>query len=62
MNKSKTKALEKLQSGDTDNDFLNAKIVSSDFYNIHILPRVSMHFKIVTDGPNIVKKALDSYI
>ena len=62
MNKSKTKALEKLQSGDTDNDFLNAKIVSSDFYNIHILPRVSMHFKIVTNGPNIVKKALDSYI
>ena len=62
MNKSKTKASAKLQSGDTDKEFLKAKILSSDFYNLHILPRVRMHFKVVTDGSNIVMKTLDSYI
>ena len=62
MNKSKTKASEKLHSGDTDKEFLKAKILSSDFYNLHILPRVRMHFKVVTDGSNIVMKTLDSYI
>ena len=62
MNKSKTKASAKLHSGDTDKEFLNAKILSSDFYNLHILPRVRMHFKVVTDGSNIVMKTLDSYI
>ena len=62
LNKSKIKASEKLKSGGTDNDFLNAKIVSSDFYNLHILPRVSMHFKVVTDGSNVVMKTLDSYV
>ena len=62
MHKSKTKALEKIQFGDSDKVFLNAKIVSSDFYNLHILPRVSMHFKVVKDGSNVVMKTLDSYI
>ena len=62
MHKSKTKALEKLQSSDTDKLFLNAKIVSSEFYNLHILPRVNMHFKIVTGGSNVVMKTLDSYV
>ena len=62
MHKSKTKALEKIQFGDTDKVFLNAKIVSSDFYNLHILPRVSMHFKVVKDGSNVVMKTLDSYV
>ena len=62
MSKSKTKALEKLKSGDRDKDFLNAKINSSKFYNLHVLPRVSMHFKVATDGSNVVMKTLDSYI
>ena len=62
MNKSKTIALKKLQSGASDKDFLNGKIISSDFYNLHILPRVSTHFKVVTDGSNVVMNTLDSYI
>ena len=62
MNKSKIKAQEKLDSGETDKDFLEAKILSSDFYNLHILPRVNMHFKVVKNGSKVVKNTLDSYV
>jgi len=62
MNKSKIKAQEKLDSEETDKDFLEAKILSSDFYNLHILPRVNMHFKVVKNGSKVVKNTLDSYV
>ena len=62
MNKSKLKAIEKLQTGEPDTDFLKAKIISSDFYNLHILPRVSLHFKVVQNGSKVILETSDSYV
>ncbi len=62
MDKSKLKAIEKLQTGEPDTDFLKAKIISSDFYNLHILPRVSLHFKVVQNGSKVILETSDSYV
>ena len=62
MNKSKLKAEEKLGFSKNDKTFLESKILSSKFYNTHILPRVETHFKIVKNGSKVVLEAKDSYI
>jgi len=42
--------------------FLKSKIVSAEFYNLHILPRVLTHFEIVQKGGSLVKLTSDSNI
>ena len=62
MHKAKIKANIKLSNNPKNEIFLKSKIVSADFYNLHILPRISTHLEIVKNGANIVKLTNDSYI
>ena len=62
MHKAKIKANIKLSNNLKNEIFLKSKIVSADFYNLHILPRISTHLEIVKNGANIVKLTNDSYI
>ena len=62
MHKAKIKANIKLSNNPKNEIFLKSKIVSADFYNLHILPRISTHLEIVKNGANIVKLTKDSYI
>ncbi len=62
MNKAKIKARLKLSKKPQDETFLKSKIVSADFYHLHIVPRIEAHFKIVMKGAEIVKMTNDSYI
>ena len=62
MNKAKIKASLKLSKKPQDETFLKSKIVSADFYHLHIVPRIEAHFKIVMKGAEIVKMTNDSYI
>ena len=41
---------------------LNSKIVSAEFYDFHILPRIEYHFKVVMKGAKVVQLTNDSFI
>jgi hypothetical protein len=62
MHKAKTKANLKLSDGSQNEIFLKSKIVSGDFYNLHILPRIQSHFQIVMNGAELIQSTDDSYI
>ena len=62
MHKAKTKANLKLSDGSQNEIFLKSKIVSGDFYNLHILPRIQSHFQIVMNGAELIQSTNDSYI
>lgn len=62
MHKAKIKANIKLSNNPKNKIFLKSKIVSADFYNLHILPRISTHLEIVKNGADIVKLTNDSNI
>ena len=62
MHKAKIKARLKLSNKKQNEIFLKSKIVSSDFYNLHILPRIQSHFQIVLNGAEVIQLTNDSYI
>ena len=62
MHKGKVKAKLKLSEKSQNENFLKSKIISAEFFDFHILPRVVSHFKIVTKGANIVQSTNDSFI
>ena len=62
MHKAKTKANLKLSDGSQNEIFLKSKIVSGDFYNLHILPRIQSHFQIVMNGAELIQSTNDPYI
>ena len=62
MHKAKIKANLKLSDGNQNEIFLKSKIVSGDFYNLHILPRIQSHFQIVMNGAELIQSTNDSYI
>ncbi len=62
MHKGKEKAKLKLSEKSQKENFLQSKIISAEFYDFHILPRVESHFKIVTKGATIVQSTNDSFI
>ncbi|MDC1194641.1 acyl-CoA dehydrogenase [Pseudomonadota bacterium] len=62
MHKAKIKANLKLSDGSQNEIFLKSKIVSGDFYNLHILPRIQSHFQIVMNGAELIQSTDDSYI
>ena len=62
MHKAKIKANLKLSDGSQNEIFLKSKIVSGDFYNLHILPRIQSHFQIVINGAELIQSTNDSYI
>ena len=62
MHKAKIKARLKLSNKKQNEIFLKSKIISSDFYNLHILPRIQSHFQIVLNGAEVIQSTNDSYI
>ncbi len=62
MHKGKVKAKLKLSEKSQNDDFLKSKIISAEFFDFHILPRVESHFKIVTKGATVVQLTGDSFI
>jgi len=51
-----------LSTNPKDDPFLRGKILSSEFYDLHILPRIQTHFRIVMKGANVIKLSNDSLI
>ena len=62
MHKAKIKARLKLSNKNQNEIFLKSKIISSDFYNLHILPRIQSHFQIVLNGAEVIQSTNDAYI
>ena len=62
MHKGKLKAKLKLSEKSQNENFLKSKIISAEFFDFHILPRVESHFKIVTKGATIVQLTDDSFV
>ena len=62
MHKGKVKAKIKLSEKSQNENFLKSKIISAEFFDFHILPRVESHFKIVTKGATIVQITDDSFV
>ena len=62
MHKGKVKAKLKLSEKSQNENFLKSKIISAEFFDLHILPRVESHFKIVTKGATIVQLTDDSFV
>jgi len=62
MNRAKLKAQEKLLQSSKNEVFLKSKILSAEFYDLHILPRIHTHFRIVIRGAGVVKHSNDSFI
>jgi alkylation response protein AidB-like acyl-CoA dehydrogenase len=62
MDKAKRSAKEQLSKTSTNEIFLKSKIVSSEFYDFHILPRIDYHLKVVMKGAKVVQTANDSFI
>ena len=62
MQKSKIKAEEKINNQNEDTNFLMSKIISSSFYNKHILPRCFGHFDIVLDGSKIISETEEEFV
>ena len=62
MDKAKRSAKERLSKTSTNEIFLKSKIVSAEFYDFHILPRIDYHLKVVMKGAKVVQKTNDSFI
>ena len=62
MDKAKRSANKKLLEPSQNEVFLNSKIVSAEFYDLHILPRIDYHLKVVVRGAKVVQAANDSFI
>ena len=62
MDKAKRSAKEQLSKTSINEIFLKSKIVSAEFYDFHILPRIDYHLKVVTKGAKVVQTANDSFI
>jgi len=62
MQKSKIKAEEKINNQNEDSNFLMSKIISSNFYNKHILPRCLSHLNIVLDGSKIISETQEEFV
>ena len=62
MDKAKRSAKEQLSKTSIKEIFLKSKIVSAEFYDFHILPRIDYHLKVVMKGAKVVQTANDSFI
>ena len=62
MDKAKRSAKEQLSKTSINKIFLKSKIVSAEFYDFHILPRIDYHLKVVMKGAKVVQTANDSFI
>ena len=62
MDKAKRSAKEQLSKTSINEIFLKSKIVSAEFYDFHILPRIDYHLKVVMKGAKVVETANDSII
>ena len=62
MDKAKRSANEQLSKTSINEIFLKSKIVSAEFYDFHILPRIDYHLKVVMKGAKVVQTANDSFI
>ena len=62
MDKAKRSAKEQLSKTSINEIFLKSKIVSAEFYDFHILPRIDYHFKVVMEGAKVVQTTDDSFI
>ena len=62
MDKAKRSAKEQLSKTSVNEIFLKSKIVSAEFYDFHILPRIDYHLKVVMKGAKVVQTANDSFI
>ena len=62
MDKAKRSAKEQLSKTSINEIFLKSKIVSAEFYDFHILPRIDFHLKVVMKGAKVVQTANDSFI
>ena len=62
MDKAKRSAKEQLSKTSINEIFLKSKIVSAEFYDFHILPRIDYHLKVVLKGAKVVQTTNDSFI
>ena len=62
MDKAKRSAKEQLSKTSINEIFLKSKIVSAEFYDFHILPRINYHLKVVMKGAKVVQTTDDSFI
>ena len=62
MYKAKISANKQLSKSSRNKVFLKSKIVSAEFYDFHILPRIEYHFKVVMKGAKVVQLTNDSFI
>ena len=62
MDKAKRSANKHLAKTSMNATFLKSKIVSAEFYDFHILPRIDYHLKVVMKGAKVVQTANDSFI
>ena len=62
MDKAKRSANKKLSESSKNEMFLKSKIISAEFYDFHILPRIEYHFKVVMKGAKVVQLTNDSFI
>jgi hypothetical protein len=62
MDKAKRSANKKLLEPSQNEVFLKSKIVSAEFYDLHILPRIEYHLKVVMRGAKVVQTANDSFV
>ena len=62
MDKAKRSAKEQLSKTSINEIFLKSKIVSAEFYDFHILPRIDYHLKVVMKGAKVVQTTHDSFI
>ncbi len=62
MDKAKRSAKKQLSKTSQNEIFLNSKIVSAEFYDFHILPRIEYHFKVVMKGAKVVQTTNDSFV
>ena len=62
MDKAKRSAKEQLSKTSINETFLKSKIVSAEFYDFHILPRIDYHLKVVMKGAKVVQTTDDSFI
>ena len=62
MDKAKISANKHLSKSSGNEIFLKSKIISAEFYNFHILPRIEYHLKVVMKGAKIVQRTNDSFV
>ena len=62
MDKAKRSAKKQLSKTSINEIFLKSKIVSAEFYDFHILPRIDYHLKVVMKGAKVVQTTNDSFI